>query len=221
MSLPETESHATHADSTHAVDILAFVEAQEIPSRYFETPYQLAPAPGTERLYAMLREALQRSRKIGIACVVIEARQYLAAVVPQGQSLVLNTLRWRSEDRHAGMLEKDAADEDAADEAGTVLAPLRHDPLYIEKGDTHRRLDAFLPRRAALAERIMKTKKSTNIVLEELDSLIEDDDLMSDEYLEIALRRTSHHPARYASRAGAPASASKLKHTPQRDRLRR
>lgn len=221
MSSPETEVHATKADLTHAVDILAFVEAQEIPSRYFETPYQLAPAPGTERLYAMLREALQRTRKVGIACVVIEARQYLAAVVPQGQSLVLNTLRWRSDDRQPGIVEHEAGNADAADEAGTALAYAHRDPLTIDEGDTHRRLDMIRPRRAALAERNMKTKKSADIVLEELESLIDDDDLISDDYLEMVLRRKPHHPARYASRAGAPASVPQLKHTPQRARLRR
>jgi DNA end-binding protein Ku len=79
--------------STHAVDILAFVEAQEIPAHYFETPYQLVPAPGGERLYTLLRETLQHTRKIGIAYVVIQAHQHLAALVPQGKALVLNTLR--------------------------------------------------------------------------------------------------------------------------------
>lgn len=79
--------------STHAVDILAFVEAQEIPAHYFETPYQLVPVPGGERLYTLLRETLQHTHKIGIAYVVIQAHQHLAALVPQGKALVLNTLR--------------------------------------------------------------------------------------------------------------------------------
>lgn len=82
---------------THAVDILAFVGEQEIPSHYFDTPYYLAPAPGGEKDYALLRETLRRTRKIGIAYIVIQARQHLAALVPHGQSLVLNTLRWNAE----------------------------------------------------------------------------------------------------------------------------
>jgi DNA end-binding protein Ku len=83
--------------TTHAVDILAFVEAQDIPAHYFETPYQLVPAPGGERLYTLLRETLQHTRKIGLAYVVIQTHQHLAALVPQGQSLVLNTLRCGNE----------------------------------------------------------------------------------------------------------------------------
>ncbi len=85
---------------TQAVDILAFVEAQEIPPDYFETPYFLAPAPGEEQDYALLRETLRRTRKIGIAYVVIQARQHLAALIPHGQSIVLNTLRWNLEGSH-------------------------------------------------------------------------------------------------------------------------
>jgi hypothetical protein len=94
---------------TQAVDILAFVEAQEIPSHYFETPYYLAPAPGGEQEYALLRETLRRTGKVGIAYVVIQARQHLAALIPHGQSLVLNTLRWNSEAREATLIAGAAA----------------------------------------------------------------------------------------------------------------
>jgi DNA end-binding protein Ku len=83
--------------TTHAVDIFAFVGAQEIPTLYFETPYHLAPAPGGEKVYALLRETLRRTRKIGIAYVVIQMRRQLAALVPQGDALVLTTLRCASE----------------------------------------------------------------------------------------------------------------------------
>jgi hypothetical protein len=95
--LPATETRTLHAKPTQAVDILAFVEAQEISSLYFENRYHLAPAPGDENGYAMLRETLRRSRQIGIAYVVIQGRQHLAAVVPQDQALILNTLRWTNE----------------------------------------------------------------------------------------------------------------------------
>ncbi|HVL75095.1 MAG TPA: Ku protein [Noviherbaspirillum sp.] len=109
---------------THAVDILAFVEAQEIPPDYFETPYFLAPEPGGEKDYALLRETLRRTRKIGIAYVVIQARQHLAALIPHGQSLVLNTLRWNTEDRERAR---------TAREAVAVADPAR---APIERGTT-------------------------------------------------------------------------------------
>ncbi len=123
MILPDTEVHPTHAKLTHAVDILAFVEAQEIPFHYFDTPYYLAPAPGGEKLYALLRETLHRSGKIGIAYVVIRARQHLAALVPQGQSLVLNTLRWASETGLTAGFGLPAEDLAAAKELGMMVVP--------------------------------------------------------------------------------------------------
>lgn len=102
MSLYQEPAPVAGSSLTQAVDILAFVEAQEIPPDYFETPYYLAPAPGGEQDYALLRETLRRTRKIGIAYVVIQARQHLAALIPHGQSLVLNTLRWNAEERLGG-----------------------------------------------------------------------------------------------------------------------
>lgn len=94
MILANGTTSAGIEDLTHAVDIFAFIEAKEIPSLYFETPYYLAPAPGGERVYAVLRETLQRTQKVGIAYVVIKAQRQLAALVPCGPVLVLNTLRW-------------------------------------------------------------------------------------------------------------------------------
>jgi DNA end-binding protein Ku len=108
--------------STHAVDILAFVEAQEIPAHYFETPYQLVPAPGGERLYTLLRETLQHTHKIGIAYVVIQAHQHLAALVPQGQALVLNTLRCANQADALSVLRapKQEADLDEMDDIDDI-----------------------------------------------------------------------------------------------------
>lgn len=101
MILTDKGASASDVKPTHAVDIFAFVEAQEIPFDYFGTPYYLAPPPGGERAYAVLCEALRRTRKIGIAHVVIQMRKHLAALVPQGKALVLNPLRFSSE-AHGG-----------------------------------------------------------------------------------------------------------------------
>lgn len=102
MILPDEEASAVNVKSTQAVDIFAFVGAEEIPFVYFETPYYLAPAPGDEKVYALLRETLNRTRKIGIAYVVIQARKHLAALIPCGPILVLNTLRYGNEESAFG-----------------------------------------------------------------------------------------------------------------------
>jgi non-homologous end joining protein Ku len=101
VNLTTTKTIAAAGGAVQTLDILAFVAAREIPLHYFETPYYLAPAPGSERMYALLHEVLRRTGKIGLACVEIEARLRIAALIPEGQSLLLLTLRWEVESRAA------------------------------------------------------------------------------------------------------------------------
>ena len=201
MILPETELHPSASKPTHAVDILAFVEAQEIPPDYFETPYTLSPAPGGEKAYALLRETLRRTRRIGIAYVVIRSRRHLAALVPQGQSLVLNTLRWTNEageDDFFGLPEEDAlhARELAMmsphwNEAGKADWDLGwHRQPYAREFDT-------------LAQHTAKLDNRPAIVVEELDAFDDDeDDSDFDDYLSYALRSPTHATDGHAMRRG-------------------
>src|SRR6185295_13016520 len=76
-------------------------DEKEIAPTYFETPYYLAPDKGGDKGYALLRETLKATNKIAITTVVIKTRQYLAALIPIGDLIVLNTLRYENELRHA------------------------------------------------------------------------------------------------------------------------
>jgi DNA end-binding protein Ku len=86
-----------NVEASKTVDIQAFVDLEEIPPLYFETPYYLAPGKRGEKAYALLRDALKKSGKAGIATVVIRTRQYLAAVIARGDVLVMETLRYADE----------------------------------------------------------------------------------------------------------------------------
>ena len=97
--LSDEEIKNANPRGTQSVDILAFADFSELSSLYLETPYYLAPTQRGEKVYALLREALKRANKIGIAHVVIQTKQHLAALIPAGPVLVLNTLRWASEVR--------------------------------------------------------------------------------------------------------------------------
>jgi DNA end-binding protein Ku len=83
--------------ATQTVEILAFVDADSIEPRYFDTPYRLTPDKRGEKGYALLRETLKRAGKIGIAQVVIRTRQHLAALLPQDKFLMLQALRYADE----------------------------------------------------------------------------------------------------------------------------
>jgi DNA end-binding protein Ku len=95
--LSDEDFRRANVEAAKTVEILAFVELGEIAPLYFETPYYLAPGKRGEKAYALLRETLKKSGKAGIASVVIRTRQYLAALIPRDEVLVLNTLRYAEE----------------------------------------------------------------------------------------------------------------------------
>lgn len=95
----DEEIAAASPDSTQTVDIVTFVDAPSVSFLYLDTPYYLAPDRRGEKAYALLRDALAASGRIGIAQVVLHSKQHLAALVPAGPVLALNTLRWADEVR--------------------------------------------------------------------------------------------------------------------------
>lgn len=84
-------------EKTKTVDILDFVNPEDVDERYFETPYYLLPSKGAERAYALLREAIRESGKIGIAKIILRDAQHLAAVESIGDAIVLTMMRFADE----------------------------------------------------------------------------------------------------------------------------
>ena len=95
--LSEEDFRRANPEASKTVDIMAFVELADIDPQYFETPYYLAPGKRGEKAYALLRDAMAKAGKAGIATVVIRTKQYLAALVAQDEALILNTLRYANE----------------------------------------------------------------------------------------------------------------------------
>jgi DNA end-binding protein Ku len=95
--LEEDDIRNAASDAHETVEIDTFVDASEIAPAYYEKPYILLPAKKAEKGYVLLRETLKKTGKAGIARVVIRTKEYLAAVMPQGDALVLNLLRYKSE----------------------------------------------------------------------------------------------------------------------------
>ena len=84
-------------ESHESININAFVHVDEIAPPFFEKPYFLVPGKKAEKGYVLLRETLRKTRRIGIGHVVIRTREYLCAVMPQGDALLLNLLRYPQE----------------------------------------------------------------------------------------------------------------------------
>ncbi|MBV9362154.1 MAG: Ku protein [Betaproteobacteria bacterium] len=103
--LSEEDFRRANPEASKTVDIHAFVDVEDIAPLFFDTPYYLSPGKRGEKAYALLRDAMAKAGKAGIATVVIRTKAYLAAVVALDEALVLNTLRYRNEVKTAEDLE--------------------------------------------------------------------------------------------------------------------
>ncbi|QYF93402.1 Ku protein [Massilia sp. PAMC28688] len=97
--LSDEDLRRANVEATQTIDILAFVDAEQVPLLYYDQPYYLAPGKGGDKVYALLRETLRSAGKIGIANVVIRVKQHLCALVCVGDVIVMNTLRYDDEIR--------------------------------------------------------------------------------------------------------------------------
>ena len=112
--MDDDEIRDAYPKTTQTIEIEAFVKAAEIPFVYLEKPYYLEPLAKADKVYALLREAMIAHEVIGIARVVMHTKEHLAALMPDGPMLVLNTLRWATEVRDWNELRIPAAGKAAA-----------------------------------------------------------------------------------------------------------
>jgi DNA end-binding protein Ku len=92
--LKEEDFQRVDLEATQTVDIQDFVDLDEIDPMFFYKPYYLEPQKGGDKAYALLRDSLKESNKVGIAKVVIKTRQYLAGVKPEDGALVLELMHF-------------------------------------------------------------------------------------------------------------------------------
>src|SRR5215469_119998 len=102
--LKDEDFQRVDLEATQTVDIQDFVDLEEIDPMFFYKPYYLEPQKGGDKAYALLRDALKDSNKVGIAKVVIKTRQYLAGVKPEDGALVLELMHFANELADSGKL---------------------------------------------------------------------------------------------------------------------
>jgi DNA end-binding protein Ku len=95
--LQDEDFQRVDIEATQTVDIQDFVELDEIDPIFFYKPYYLEPQKGGDKAYALLRDALKDSKKVGVAKVVIKTREYLAGVKPEDGALVLELMHFAGE----------------------------------------------------------------------------------------------------------------------------
>jgi DNA end-binding protein Ku len=97
VTVTDDDLKRVNVEATQSVDILEFVELDQINPMYFDTPYYLEPEKKGRHAYALLRDSLRAANKVGIARVVIRSREHLAALKPNGEALVLELMHYANE----------------------------------------------------------------------------------------------------------------------------
>jgi DNA end-binding protein Ku len=97
VTLSDDDFKSVLPEATQSVEIVEFVELDQINPMYFDTPYYLEPEKKGRHAYALLRESLKDANKVGIAKVVIRSREHLAALKPNGEALVLELMHFADE----------------------------------------------------------------------------------------------------------------------------
>lgn len=86
-------------EKTKMIEIAEFVEEKEVDSVYYETPYYLEPQKGGEKAYVLLRDALKKTGKTGVATFVLRTKESLGLIKPSGKVLLLQKIRYEEEIR--------------------------------------------------------------------------------------------------------------------------
>jgi DNA end-binding protein Ku len=97
VTLSDADFKSVLPEATQSVEIVEFVDLDQINPMYFDTPYYLEPEKKGRHAYALLRESLREANKVGIAKVVIRSREHLAALKPNGEALVLELMHFADE----------------------------------------------------------------------------------------------------------------------------
>ena len=84
-------------ETGRTIQIMDFVEQEEIDPKFFESPYYIVPGKNADHVYVLLREALKKTKKVGIAKMVFRDREHLAAIKPDGRALMLDTMHFAEE----------------------------------------------------------------------------------------------------------------------------
>jgi len=137
--LDESEIDAVKLESKKTLELTQFVDAHEIDVLYFEKPYYVVPADDlAEEAFIVLREALKRTKKVGLGQLTLRGREYIISLKPCGRGIILETLRYSDEVNKAQSYFRDIPDtkpdEELLDLAETLIskktAPFKADQFH-------------------------------------------------------------------------------------------
>jgi DNA end-binding protein Ku len=124
--LDETDFKAANPEKTQTIMIDNFVDEDKIDTIYYENPYYLEPEKSGSHAYALLCEALKKTKKVGVATVVLRNKEHLAVLKPYGKVLVLNMIRFAEEIRATESLEIPSTTKVKPQEMQMAIALMDH-----------------------------------------------------------------------------------------------
>lgn len=138
--LTNKDFESANLEKTHTIDIVHFVDEDEVDSIYYEKPYYLEPEKGGAKPYALLLEAIKKSKKAGVARYVIRNREHIGIIKPHENLIILNQLRYQDEIRSYSDLKIPASEKATAKEveiAVSLIKGLSHKFNPKEYKDTY------------------------------------------------------------------------------------
>lgn len=137
VTLTDKDFEKASVKKTKSIQIHQFIKEKEIDPAYFEKPFFLEPIPEAKKTYALLREALKKTNKVGFATFVLHTQEHIALLKPQDDVLLLNQMRFENEMRDFKELSLPTTEEvEIANEEMEMAVNLVNQltkPLEIEK----------------------------------------------------------------------------------------
>ena len=137
--LEEDEIDAVKLDTKKTLELVQFVEETDISALYFDSPYFLTPADDlAEDAYRVVRDALSKSKKVGIGQLALRGKEYLVCIKPMGKGMLLETMRYEEEVKKPqdffSEIPAKVADDDLLDVATALIAKKtsKFDPKLYE-----------------------------------------------------------------------------------------
>ena len=172
VALEEEDFDKIAIESSKTINVMEFVDQDEIDPMFFDTPYYLAPGKNADHVYALFREALKESGKVGIAKVAFREREHLAAVKAHDNALMLDTMFFADEiakpseldlPRTAKISEKERKlAEKLIEEMSGKFKPEKYEDTYREA--LLEMIEAKVKGKHGKTKRVASKKATTNVV---------------------------------------------------------
>lgn len=154
--LDPEEIDAIKLETKKTLELVQFVGGCEIPPLYFDKPYYIVPSDDlAEDAYRVVRDALRRADKVGLGQLTMRGKEYLCAIKPCGDGLLLETLHYADEIKKADPLFSEVEDEEPDEDLLEVATQL------IERKTAPFKADAFSDNYDVALRQLIETKQKS------------------------------------------------------------